>query len=66
MQAHPGCIADLDGDGHVSGSDLGLLLAQWGCEGACTADLDSDGWVGGSDLGLLLVQWGPCPPGGGN
>jgi hypothetical protein len=50
----------------VSGSDLGLLLAQWGCEGACTADLDSDGWVGGSDLGLLLVQWGPCPPGGGN
>lgn len=66
MQAYPGCIADLDGDGHVSGSDLGLLLAQWGCEGACTADLDSDGWVGGSDLGLLLAQWGPCPPGGGN
>ena len=39
-------LADLDGDGYVSGSDLGPLLTQWGCHGACTTDLDGDGWVG--------------------
>jgi hypothetical protein len=60
IPANPGCAADLDGDGSVSGSDLGLLLAQWGCSGSCSADLDGDGAVGGSDLGWLLAQWGPC------
>ena len=60
MRANPGCAADLDGDGSVSGSDLGLLLAQWGCSGSCSADLDDDGSVGGADLGWLLAQWGPC------
>jgi len=53
------CPADLDGDGEVGGSDLGLLFVQWG--GAGTADLDGDGQVGGSDLGLLFVDWGVCP-----
>ena len=56
----PGCAADLDGDGSVSGADLGLLLAQWGCVGKCSADIDGDGAVGGSDLGILLALWGPC------
>jgi hypothetical protein len=60
LRTNPGCGADLDGDGSVSGSDLGLLLAQWGCSGACTSDLDGDGSVGGSDLGWLLAHWGPC------
>ena len=53
-----GCTGDLDGDGDVGGSDLGLLFVQWG--GAGTADLDGDGVVAGADLGLLFVQWGPC------
>ncbi len=55
------CPGDLDGDGEVGGSDLGLLFVQWGpCGKGCTADLDGDGVVGGSDLGLLFVGWGGC------
>ncbi len=56
-----GCVADLDGDGSVTGGDIGLLLTEWGCTDGCIADLDDDGSVGGADLGLLLVSWGPCP-----
>ena len=52
------CTADLTGDGFVDGSDLGILLSQWGTDG--TADLDFDGVVGGGDIGLLLASWGPC------
>ncbi|MFM1833486.1 MAG: hypothetical protein RLZZ461_1802, partial [Planctomycetota bacterium] len=26
----PGCDADLNGDGTVSGADVGLLLSVWG------------------------------------
>ena len=53
------CPADLDGDGTVSGSDLGLLLGNWGNPGQ--GDLDGDGNVSGADLGLLLGAWGACP-----
>jgi hypothetical protein len=60
MPADAACAADLDGDGSVSGSDLGLLLVEWGCVEACAADIDGDGTVSGSDLGLLLASWGPC------
>ena len=56
----PECPADLDGDGTVGGSDMGLLLAGWDRPGP--ADLDGDGSVGGSDIGLLLVAWGSCNP----
>jgi len=52
--------ADLDGDGIVNGSDLGLLLLAWGdCprSGDCPADLSFDGEVGGADLGILLLNW---------
>lgn len=47
--------ADLDCDGEVTGSDLGLLLANWGNPG--TGDLDGSGSVDGADLGLLLGSW---------
>jgi hypothetical protein len=47
--------ADLDGDGHVNGADLAILLAAWGTSGA---DLDDDGIVGGADLAILLGPWG--------
>ena len=57
----PACPADLDGDGTVSGADLGALLGNWGsCSGSCPADLDGDGSVTGADLGALLGNWGPC------
>jgi len=52
------CTADLDGDGHVSSSDLALLLGSWGSPGP--ADLDGSGAVGSADLALLLGAWGAC------
>jgi len=56
------CIADFDGDGEVSGSDLGSLLSTWGAAGGYLAtDLTGDGLVDGFDLANLLVAWGPCP-----
>jgi hypothetical protein len=54
----PSSPEDLNGDGVVDGSDLGLLFAAWGeCEG-CPEDLNGDGQVDGSDLGLLFAAWG--------
>lgn len=53
--------ADLNGDGTVNGSDLGLLLGAWGpCANcaSCPADLDGNCVVDGGDLGLLLGSWG--------
>jgi hypothetical protein len=43
----------------VDGSDLGILLFEWGA-GPSAADLDGDGQVSGSDLGILLFEWGFC------
>jgi fibronectin-binding autotransporter adhesin len=55
--------ADLNFDGTVDASDLGLLLGAWGndpCDNAicCPADLDGDGKVNGADLAILLGAWG--------
>ena len=51
------CPADLNHDGQVDGTDMGLLLSAWGpCQG-CEADLNGDGQVNGTDLGLLLGEW---------
>jgi hypothetical protein len=57
--AAPPCTGDLNGDGNVTGADLGLLLGNWGFSG--TGDLNGDGVVTGADLGLLLGQWGASP-----
>jgi hypothetical protein len=57
--ACPGpCPADFNGDGAVTGADLGMLLADWG---GFQHDLTGDGIVSGADLGALLAVWGPCP-----
>lgn len=57
-------LGDLDDDGDVDGSDLGMWLSQAGTScvagNECNADLDGDGQVRGGDLGLLLSNWGPC------
>jgi len=53
-------LADLNGDGLIDGSDVGLLLSGWGdCEACatCLADLNGDCTVDGADLGLLLGAW---------
>ena len=56
------CPADISPlnahDGRVDGSDLGLLLSQWGLPGV--GDLNGDGTTNGADLGLLLSAWGQC------
>jgi len=48
-------LADIDCDGHVNGSDLGILLGNWGNAGP--GDLNNSGVTDGSDLGILLGEW---------
>lgn len=54
------CVGDLNTDGVVNGSDLLLLLNDWGADRS-VADINSDGAVNGSDLLLMLNAWGDCP-----
>ena len=58
------CVGDLNLDGRVNGTDLGLFLVYAGsdCEpGAnCPGDLNSDGEISGADLGIMLGNWGLC------
>lgn len=46
---------DLNGDGHVDGADLGLVIANWATPGL--GDLNFDGTVDGADLGLIIGGW---------
>lgn len=59
------CPADLDGDGVVGQSDLGILLADYGCTpslGVCVGDIDGDNDTDQADLGALLSAYGmTCP-----
>jgi len=48
-------LGDLNGDGIVGSTDLGILLSAWGKSGP--ADLNGDGTVDGADLGILLSNW---------
>jgi len=55
----PPCPGDLDGDGDTDQTDLGILLADWGCTGGgCEGDCDGDGDTDQADLGILLADWG--------
>ena len=54
------CAGDINGDSVVNGSDLAVLLADWGVIGSI-ADVNKDGTVGGADLAELLSNWGSCP-----
>ena len=57
------CVTDISGDGVTDGTDLAVVLAQWGpCGGgsSCSGDLNGDGAVSGPDLTSLLAGWGPC------
>jgi YVTN family beta-propeller protein len=53
------CLADLDRDGAVNGSDLARMLNNWGGSGG-VGDIDCSGAVNGADLALLLNAWGGC------
>ena len=52
------CLADLNGDRVVDGTDLCMLLALWDLPGL--GDLNGDGLTDGVDLAILLTRWGPC------
>ena len=57
----PECVGDLDGDGDTDQIDLGLLLADWGCDdpaNGCAGDLNDDDQTNQQDLGILLADWG--------
>jgi hypothetical protein len=47
--------ADLDGDGTVGPSDVGLLLLDFGSCLGCLSDLDGSGEVNAGDLSFLLL-----------
>jgi photosystem II stability/assembly factor-like uncharacterized protein len=56
-----GCAGDLNGDGKTDQADLGILLADWGCDdpvNGCDGDLNGDDKTNQSDLGILLADWG--------
>ncbi len=49
-------VADVNHDGVVNASDLGMLLAGWGGGGA--TDVNGDGTTDSLDVGILLADWG--------
>lgn len=53
------CPFDLNCDGKVNDSDVGILLNLWGKPSI--ADFNEDSTVDGSDLGMQLGAWGLCP-----
>jgi hypothetical protein len=46
---------DLNNDGKVDGSDLTVLLANWGLAGI--SDINADGVTDGNDVALLFQAW---------
>jgi hypothetical protein len=55
------CDGDLNGDGKTDQADLGILLADWGCDdpvNGCDGDLNGDDKTNQADLGILLADWG--------
>jgi hypothetical protein len=55
------CPAELDEDHEVGGSDISLVLLEFGDCLGCKSDLDGDGSVSGGDLASLLLDFGSCP-----
>ena len=56
-------IGDINGDGVVNVSDLGILAGFWGMSGTI-ADLDGDDVVGVTDLGMMAHHWTGAGGGG--
>jgi hypothetical protein len=56
LSVTPFRVGDLNDDGAIDGTDLGILLGSWG--GTGPADLNEDGIVNADDLGALLGGWG--------
>lgn len=55
------CDADLDASGDVDGTDMAVVLGNWGGQPSGGGDVDADGLIDGADLAAILGAWGPCP-----
>jgi len=61
--AHHGCLhppaqPDGNGDGHVTGSDLALVLGLGGpCGASCFGHANCDNVVDDADLAIVLGAW---------
>ena len=56
------CLADVNHDHSVDGSDLTVILSTWGTNGGSAGgDINGDGTVNGIDLASVLSGWGVCP-----
>jgi hypothetical protein len=49
---------DLNGDGIVNGSDVGIFFTQWGAGCGSFADFNGDCIVNSADAGMLFASWG--------
>lgn len=56
----PPCTGDINSDGQVNGSDLSVLLSQFGLKvtPGSGADINGDGVVDGADLSVFLSAFG--------
>jgi len=62
QQANAQCLADVNHDNYINGSDLTAILSTWGTNGGSAGgDINSDGTVNGLDLAFVLSWWGVCP-----
>ena len=50
-------LGDLNGDGVVDGTDIGLFSSLWGGDGSSGGDFNGDGIVDGGDLAVILSGW---------
>ncbi|MBX3354824.1 MAG: hypothetical protein KF724_03895 [Phycisphaeraceae bacterium] len=56
-QGPPPIPGDLNGDGFVNGSDLAIVLGNWGGGAGSPGDANGDGVVDGADIALVLGNW---------
>ena len=62
QQANAQCLADVNHDHSVDGTDLTAILSTWGTNGGSAGgDISGDGTVNGIDLAFVLTGWGLCP-----
>ena len=62
QQANAQCLADVNHDHSVDGTDLTAILSTWGTNGGSAGgDINGDGIVNGLDLAFVLSGWGICP-----
>ena len=62
QQANAQCLADVNHDHSVDGTDLTAILSTWGTNGGSAGgDISGDGTVNGIDLAFVLTGWGVCP-----